>query len=199
MERNENSRDREDPVRQTVREIQQGKFRKITSPFLLVIQTAQQRDLLLKYGNTVTLMDAIYKACKYNFPCFFLTVKTSVGIGQVVATINVEFETEEMVSRGLQIVKTWNPTWNPSFFMTDKSIVELNAIAKVHPKAARLICDFHRAQAQDRWINKNSNGIPAELKTTVSAKLKELAYATKGKCIYYRFNVHHSDMHNHQL
>ena len=83
-------------------------------------------------------MDAIYKTCKYNFPCFFLTVKTSVGIGQVVATIIPEFETEEMLSQGLQILKSWTLTWNPSFFVTDKSSVELNAVAQVHPKAVRL-------------------------------------------------------------
>ena len=53
---------------------------------------------------------------KYDFPCFFLTVKTSVGICQVVATI---------------------------------------------------------------WINKNSNGIPAQLKAIVSAKLKALAHTTR--------------------
>jgi len=89
----------------------------------------------------MTLMDAIYKTCKYNFPCFFLTVKTSVSIGQVVATIIPEFETEEMLSQGLQILKSWTPTWNPSFFVTDKSSVELNAVAQVHPKAVRLFCD----------------------------------------------------------
>lgn len=80
VESKENTRDGECSMRQTVKEIQAGKFRQITSPFLLVMQTARQRELLVKYGNTVTLMDAIYKTCKYNFPCFLLTVKTSVGI-----------------------------------------------------------------------------------------------------------------------
>lgn len=143
VEITEKAHDRECFVRQTVKEIQAGKFEKITSTFLLVMQTAKQRELLVNYGNNVTLMDAIYKTCKYNFPCYFLTVKTSVGIGQVVAAIIPEFETEEMLSQGLQIVKSWTPTWNPSFFATDKSAVELNAIAQVHPKAVRLLCDFH--------------------------------------------------------
>ena len=95
------------------------------------------------YGNTVTLMDAIYRTCKYNLPCFFLTVKTTVGIGQVVATIIPEFESEEMILQGLKIVKTLNPTWNPSFFMMDKSEVKLNAIAQIYPKAVHLLYDFH--------------------------------------------------------
>ena len=96
VESTENTRNGDCTLRQTVKEIQAGKLRQITSSFLLVMQTARQRELLVKYGNTVTLMEAIYKTCKYNFPCFFLTVKTSVGIGQVVATIIPEFETEEI-------------------------------------------------------------------------------------------------------
>ena len=39
----------------------------------------------------------LYKTSKYNFFFFFLTVKTSVGIGQVVASIITKFETEEML------------------------------------------------------------------------------------------------------
>lgn len=130
VESTENTHDGDCALRQTVKKIQAGKLRQITSPFLLVMQTARQRQLLVKYGNTVTLMDAIYKTCKYNFPCFILTVKTSVGIDQVVATIIPEFETEEMLSQGLQILKSWIPTWNPSYFVTDKSSVELNAVAR---------------------------------------------------------------------
>ena len=156
VERKENIKNRGCPVHQTVREIQEGEFCKVASPFLLVMQTAQQRDLLVKYGNTVTLMDAIYKTCKYNFPCFFLTVKTSVGIGQVVATIIPEFETEEMLLQGLQIVKTWNPTWNPSFFMTDKSAVELNAmprhIQKLSTYYAISIESKHRIAGSTRTV-----------------------------------------------
>jgi len=192
VESTEKERNGDCLVRQTVKEIQAGNFKKVTSPFLLVMQTAKQRELLVKYGNTVTLMDAIYKTCKYNFPCFFLTVKTSVGIGQVVATIIPEFETEEMLSQGLQIVKSWTLTWSPSFFVTDKSAVELNAIAQVHSKAVRLLCDFHRVQAQDCWINKNNNGIPepAQLKAVVSEKFKEQAYVTTGTAYMYLQHVH---------
>ena len=78
VESKENTCDGECSMRQTVEEIQAGKLGQITSPFLLVMQTARQRELLVKYDNTVMLMDAIYKTCKYNFPCFFLTVKTTI-------------------------------------------------------------------------------------------------------------------------
>ena len=35
------------------------------STFLLVIQTKFQKELLLKYGNTISMMDAIYRTTKY--------------------------------------------------------------------------------------------------------------------------------------
>ena len=55
--------------------------------FLLVLQTKQQSKWLQQYGNTITCMDATYKTLPYGFPCFFLLVKTALGIGRVVGTI----------------------------------------------------------------------------------------------------------------
>ena len=39
----------------------------ITDSFLLVFQTSQQQKWLLKYGNTITCMDAIYKTTRYTY------------------------------------------------------------------------------------------------------------------------------------
>ena len=44
-----------------------------------VHQTEWQRDMLIKYGNTMTLMDVTYKVTKYDIPLFFLTVCTNTG------------------------------------------------------------------------------------------------------------------------
>ena len=90
--------------------------------FLLVYQTKLQSDWLQRFGNTITCMDAVYKTLRYGFPCFFLVVKTSVGVGRVVATIIPQFETEELIAEGLRVIKSWNPLW---YFMTDKSAQEL--------------------------------------------------------------------------
>ena len=93
--------------------------------FLLVLQTKQQSNWLQQYGNTITCMDATYKTLRYGFPCFFLVVKTALGIGRVVGTIIPQYETEELIQEGLQKLKEWNPGWSPRFFMTDKSAQEL--------------------------------------------------------------------------
>ena len=154
----------------------------ITEPsFLLVFQTPHQQRLLCKYGNTVSCMDAIYRTTKYGFPCFFLVVKTSLGTGQVVGTIIPQYETTELIAKGLEVLKSWNPEWKPNYFMTDKSAQELEAIQTIHPTTVRFICDFHRAQAQHRWIAKGSNGVQPEDRGKITTDLKALAYTCNGK------------------
>ena len=154
------------------------------SCFLLVLQTPHQQRLLVKYGNIVTCMDAIYRTTKYAFPCFFVVVKTSLGIGQVVATIIPQYETTELITEGLKVLKSWNPAWNPSYFMTDKSAQELEAIKNIHPATVRFICDFHRAQAIERWVTKASNGVNSEDRRKITGDLKALAYTCSGQ--YYK-------------
>ncbi len=93
-----------------------------------------------KYGNSITLMDAIYRTTKYGFPCFFLTVytRTSIGTGMVIATIIPQHENEDMITEGLSILKQWNPEWSPKYSMTDKSDAELkNSIPINHSSFVR--------------------------------------------------------------
>lgn len=136
-----------------------------------------------KYGNNITLMDGIYRTTKYGFPCIFLTVKTSIGSGMVVAAIIPQYENEDILTEGLNILKQWNPLWSPKFTMTDKSAVELGAIGQVFPSAIRLLCDFHRSQAWERWVSKNANDVLPQDRMMVLAHLKKLAYASTSMSI----------------
>ena len=47
--------------------------------FLYVHQEKWQQELIVKYGNSVSLMDATYKTTKYNLPLFFVCVLTNSG------------------------------------------------------------------------------------------------------------------------
>ena len=58
------------------------------------------------YGNNITLMDGIYRTTKYGFPCIFLTVRTSIGTGMVVARTIPQFENEDMIAEGLTILES---------------------------------------------------------------------------------------------
>ena len=79
-------------------------------------------------------MDATYKTLRYGFPCFYVVVKTSLGVGRVVGTIIPQYETEDLIREGLQKLAEWNPSWSLQFFMTDKSTEELG-IGKAYPNS----------------------------------------------------------------
>lgn len=108
---------------------------------LWVHQEEWQRNLLVKFGNIITLIDATYKTTKYEVPLFFLSVKTNVNY-VVVAEFIIQSETADEISEALSVLKKWNPTWDPAFFMSDYSEAESLAIENVFPKTTLYLCDF---------------------------------------------------------
>ena len=98
---------------------------------LFVYQSAWQKRLLLRYGNELSLLDATYKTTKYALPLFFLVVKTNVDY-QIVAFVT-ESESIESITEALEIIKEWNPDYQPRYFMTDYSKEEIAALENVFP------------------------------------------------------------------
>ena len=97
---------------------------------LFCCQTGEQRRLLLKYDSDICLMDAIYKTTRYALPLFFLCVRTNVCY-QVVGTFVVQYSTTEAIKEALQVFQSWNPTWNPKYFMTVFAEEEIHALESV--------------------------------------------------------------------
>jgi len=98
---------------------------------------------------------------KYELALFFLCVRTNVGYS-VVAEFIVQEESAEKIAEALGVIKQWNPSWNPSFFMTDYSEAELLAIEQVFPSTKSFLCDFHREQAWERWVRDHKHGLTKE-------------------------------------
>ena len=71
---------------------------------LWIHQESWQQDLLIKYGNTITLMDATYKTTQYELALFFLTVRTNVGYS-VVAEFVIQHEKTEDIAEALKFIK----------------------------------------------------------------------------------------------
>ena len=46
--------------------------------FLWVHQTDWQKNLLVRYGNAISLIDAIYKTTRYELALFFICVRTNI-------------------------------------------------------------------------------------------------------------------------
>ena len=71
---------------------------------LFVHQEDWQKELLVCYGNMVTLMDATYKTTKYSLPLFFVRVKTNVSYS-VVAEFIIQSETSDDIFEALSVLK----------------------------------------------------------------------------------------------
>ena len=121
----------------------------VEETLLYIQQEDWQKELVTRYGNTVTLMDATYKTTKYSIPLFFVCVKTNVSYS-VVAEFIIQSETAECIYEALSILKSWNPKWEPQFYITDYSDVEIAAVNKLFPKTQVYLCEFHREQAWER-------------------------------------------------
>ena len=76
-----------------------------------------------------------------------------------VAEFVVETEDSEAVAEALKVLKSWNPKWNPSYFMVDYSESEILALEAVFAGIQVYLCDFHREQAWVRWVNKTKHGL----------------------------------------
>ena len=100
---------------------------------MFVQQTKFQRRLLGRYGNSICLLDATYKATKYSLPLFFVVMKTNVNY-QVVASFILQDETTAAITEALSIIKIWNPTWEPKCFMVDNCDGEIKSIGHIFPR-----------------------------------------------------------------
>lgn len=125
---------------------------------LWIHQEQWQQELLIQYGNAISMIDATYKTTKYDLPLFFVCVKTNTGYC-VVAEFIVECEDALSIQEAIEVLKSWNLKWNPNFFMTDYSEAEMLAIESSFPGIKINICDFHREQAWERWVKDHHHNL----------------------------------------
>ena len=78
------------------------------------------------------MIDATYKTTKYKLALFFICVRTNAGYS-VVTEFIVQNESADNIEEALQKLKSWNPDWNPRFFMSDYLETELAAVQSVFP------------------------------------------------------------------
>ena len=71
-----------------------GDAQQFEQTFLWVHQTQWQKEMLAKYGNTMTLLDATYKTTMYDLALFFVTVRMNAGY-TVAAEFLVHSETNK--------------------------------------------------------------------------------------------------------
>ena len=79
-----------------------------TKGLLFVHQTRDQRRLLERYGNELSMLDATYKTTRYSLPLFFLVVKTNVDY-QIVGSFVIQSETADTIYEALSFFKVIEP------------------------------------------------------------------------------------------
>ena len=106
----------------------------------------------------MTVIDATYKTTLYDLALFFITVKTNAGY-TVAAEFIIQTETNEQIEEALNILKSWNPNWSPTYFMSDYSEAEILGIESAFPESQVYLCDFHREQSWERWVKDHKHGL----------------------------------------
>ena len=152
---------------------------KLTQTLLWVHQQQWQRELLTRYGNNISLIDATYRTMKYELPLFFVCVRTNVGYS-VVAQFIVQSESVECISEALNVLKEWNSNWNPPFFLCDFSDAEFSALKQAFPSTTVYGCDFHREQAWTRWVQDRKNALEQSDADSLLELLRACAWAPPG-------------------
>lgn len=147
---------------------------------LWIYQQKWQKDLMARYGNHISLIDATYRTMKYELPLFFVCVRTNVGYS-VVAQFIVQSECTEQIAEALTILKEWNPEWNPPFFLSDFSDAEISAITEIFPCTKVYGCDFHREQAWTRWVQDKKNSLDRDAADSLLGLLRACAWAQPGE------------------
>jgi len=105
---------------------------------MFVYQSAEMKRLYRRYGNLLVVLDAVYRANRYQLPVFFLFVRTNVNY-QVAAVIVLQQETQQSLVSALQVVQRWNPDVYPRFALVDLSEEEVAALSEAFPGDCTLL------------------------------------------------------------
>ena len=139
-----------------------------------------QQDLMCRYGNQISLIDATYRTMRYKLPMFFICTRTNVGYS-IIAQFFVQSESEECTAEALCVLKAQNPSWNPPYFMCDFSDAEISALQEVFPNCTVYGCNFHREQAWTRWVQSRKSGLSREDGDHLLELLRACAWAASGE------------------
>ena len=120
---------------------------KLTQTLLWVHQQQWQRELLTRYGNHISLIDATYRTMKYELPLFFVCACTHQCGIQCCSTVHRAISKYGMYFRGIECPKEWNSNWNPPFFFCDFSDAEFSEVQQSY------VLPNLKATEWYRWYN----------------------------------------------
>lgn len=115
----------------------------------------------------------------------FVLLTHSCAGGLPLGVIFTPSEDEATIVKGLELLKQLLPDnafdgkgeAGPAIFISDDCAAERAALHKVFPRAARLLCTFHKLQAVWRWLRASDHGVSAHDRAVFYALVKDMLYA----------------------
>ncbi|XP_053373995.1 uncharacterized protein LOC128546738 [Mercenaria mercenaria] len=126
------------------------------SSLLFVYQSKFQKNILQKYRKEVAILDATYNTTKFELPLYMVAVQTNSGF-VVVGSFIVGRDTKLQVEEALGMIKSWNPTWSPRYFLMDYILREIGALENTFKGVQVFLCQFHIIQAWKNWLSSNKD------------------------------------------
>ena len=133
----------------------------------------------------IVFCDATSSLDRYNTALFILST-THVCSGVPLAAVMVSDETEQTVTKAMEMVKQVlpadafygnGPSVGPSAFMIDDSTVERSALSVTWPSARILLCTFHFLQRRWTWLYEGKNCIQKEDRVILIQLVRGLVYS----------------------
>ena len=126
----------------------------------------------------VLLIDATYKLTDLRMPVYLMMVVDGNGQSEIVCVFITVLETEESMTKMVEVFKLHNPAWVSSrVLISDKDCNERAVFTKEFPGICLQLCLFHVLRSFRREITCDKMGIRAGERDHALEILSKLAYA----------------------
>ncbi len=143
----------------------------------IFFQDVQMQQIFSAYPELVCV-DATYKLLELRLPLYIMLVEDGNGESEVAAAFLLLEETEESLSKVLEIFKRYNDSWESiRVIMTDKDLTERDVLSSSFPQANLLICLFHTFRTFRREISVEKMGITSGQRNMCLELLQQMAYS----------------------
>ena len=119
---------------------------------VLVITPTMKRARKLTAAKEIVFCDTSSSCDTKSTAVTVISIATKAGAVPIASLLHSDL-TEEYYP------DCFGGSYSPQSFMTDDRTAEKNALRRVWPEATKLLCQFHVAQAEWRWLLDSKNNI----------------------------------------
>ncbi|XP_042150727.1 uncharacterized protein LOC115317267 [Ixodes scapularis] len=147
---------------------------------VLVVTPIMQRAQALDVTKDIVFIHST-SSCSTRCTVSVVLVATMAGTVPVAGLVHNEQSTEGYLT-AFKLLRDTHPLWlggqsAPNVAMTDSSSAEKAAVQETWPTARQLLCHFHVAQAEWRWLTAARNRVDKDQRRQLMSLFQEVMYA----------------------